>query len=87
MRSSGRIGGFDDDFDSSSPRVLLRKSDKGKEKKPNKSDLPEKICETCGRPFKWRKKWAKVWDEVKYCSERCRNRRSSANPSDSTIES
>jgi hypothetical protein len=24
------------------------------------------------RPFAWRKKWAKVWDEVKYCSERCR---------------
>ncbi|MCK7271105.1 DUF2256 domain-containing protein [Enterobacter kobei] len=20
----------------------------------------------------WRKKWAKCWDEVKYCSERCR---------------
>jgi hypothetical protein len=19
----------------------------------------------------WRKKWAKCWDEVKYCSERC----------------
>ncbi|MFM8753701.1 MAG: DUF2256 domain-containing protein, partial [Phenylobacterium sp.] len=24
------------------------------------------------RPFAWRKKWEKVWDEVKYCSERCR---------------
>ncbi|MCA6329365.1 MAG: DUF2256 domain-containing protein, partial [Phenylobacterium sp.] len=23
-------------------------------------------------PFAWRKKWEKVWDEVKYCSERCR---------------
>ncbi|MEM9279373.1 MAG: DUF2256 domain-containing protein, partial [Pseudomonadota bacterium] len=23
-------------------------------------------------PFSWRKKWAKVWDEVIYCSERCR---------------
>ncbi|WP_416378454.1 DUF2256 domain-containing protein [Enterobacter roggenkampii] len=20
----------------------------------------------------WRKKWAKCWNEVKYCSERCR---------------
>nr|WP_199534993.1 DUF2256 domain-containing protein [Shimia thalassica] len=37
-----------------------------------KSDLPQKTCVTCGRPFAWRKKWAKVWDEVKYCSERCR---------------
>jgi hypothetical protein len=37
-----------------------------------KSDLPEKTCITCGRPFSWRKKWEKVWDEVKYCSDRCR---------------
>jgi len=38
----------------------------------NNSHLPEKICATCGRPFSWRKKWEKVWDEVKYCSDRCR---------------
>jgi len=38
-----------------------------------KSDLPTKICVICGRPFTWRKKWEKVWEEVKYCSERCRN--------------
>lgn len=38
--------------------------------------LPEKPCQCCGRPFTWRKKWAKVWDEVKYCSERCRRQRS-----------
>ena len=37
--------------------------------------LPEKPCQCCGRPFTWRKKWAKVWDEVKYCSDRCRNER------------
>lgn len=37
-----------------------------------KSELPEKICVQCGRPFSWRKKWEKVWAEVKYCSERCR---------------
>jgi hypothetical protein len=37
-----------------------------------KGDLPRKTCATCGRPFDWRKKWAKVWDEVKYCSDRCR---------------
>jgi len=40
-----------------------------------KSDLPEKTCATCGRPFTWRKKWAKVWDEVRYCSDRCRGMR------------
>lgn len=37
-----------------------------------KGDLPQKICMVCQKPFTWRKKWEKVWDEVKYCSERCR---------------
>lgn len=40
-----------------------------------KSDLPQKICASCGRPFDWRKKWERVWDEVRYCSDRCRNDR------------
>ncbi|MEO0607171.1 MAG: DUF2256 domain-containing protein [Pseudomonadota bacterium] len=34
--------------------------------------LPQKVCVACERPFAWRKKWALVWDEVKYCSQRCR---------------
>ncbi|RZJ36940.1 MAG: DUF2256 domain-containing protein [Chryseobacterium sp.] len=34
--------------------------------------LPSKICEVCGLPFNWRKKWEKNWDDVKYCSEKCR---------------
>ncbi|WP_318640597.1 DUF2256 domain-containing protein [Flavobacterium ardleyense] len=42
-----------------------------------KSDLPRKICETCELPFTWRKKWEKVWDEVKYCSEKCRKNKKS----------
>lgn len=37
-----------------------------------KKDLPVKTCVVCLRPFTWRKKWEKVWDEVKYCSEKCR---------------
>jgi hypothetical protein len=36
-----------------------------------KADLPTKVCVRCGRPFAWRKKWARVWPEVKYCSRRC----------------
>ncbi|EBA05932.1 DUF2256 domain-containing protein [Sagittula stellata] len=40
-----------------------------------KRDLPVKTCATCGLPFVWRKKWAKVWDDVRYCSERCRRQR------------
>ncbi|MDG1094972.1 MAG: DUF2256 domain-containing protein [Methylophilaceae bacterium] len=30
------------------------------------------MCKVCNKPFSWRKKWKKVWNEVKYCSERCR---------------
>jgi hypothetical protein len=41
-------------------------------KKYTKSNLPSKICVQCGRPFEWRKKWEKCWDEVKYCSDKCR---------------
>lgn len=41
-----------------------------------KQDLPSKICVVCGRSFSWRKKWERCWDEVKYCSERCRRNRS-----------
>jgi hypothetical protein len=37
-----------------------------------KENLPEKICALCGRPMVWRKAWAKNWDQVKYCSERCK---------------
>ncbi|MEM7616655.1 MAG: DUF2256 domain-containing protein [Pseudomonadota bacterium] len=37
-----------------------------------KGDLPQKPCASCGRPFTWRKKWAAVWEEVRYCSDRCR---------------
>ena len=37
-----------------------------------KSDLPQKTCPVCQRPFTWRKKWEKVWDAVTYCSDRCR---------------
>ena len=40
-----------------------------------KGDLPTKTCITCGRPFTWRKKWEKVWEEVRYCSDRCRAER------------
>ena len=36
-----------------------------------KADLPEKICPVCQRPFSWRKKWARDWAQVKYCSKRC----------------
>ncbi|QJB69082.1 DUF2256 domain-containing protein [Parasphingorhabdus halotolerans] len=37
-----------------------------------KLNLPEKTCPVCDRPFAWRKKWARDWENVIYCSERCR---------------
>lgn len=37
-----------------------------------RKDLPQKICLTCGRAFVWRKKWARDWSEVRYCSAKCR---------------
>ncbi len=37
-----------------------------------KGDLPSKICVVCKRPFIWRKKWEKEWNNVKYCSDKCR---------------
>ncbi|MDB4040131.1 DUF2256 domain-containing protein [Methylophilaceae bacterium] len=37
-----------------------------------KEHLDSKLCKVCKKSFTWRKKWENVWDEVKYCSERCR---------------
>jgi len=37
-----------------------------------KGDLPTRICARCDRQFAWRKKWARCWAEVRYCSDRCR---------------
>ncbi|WFE76440.1 DUF2256 domain-containing protein [Roseinatronobacter sp. S2] len=47
-----------------------------------KPDLPQKICATCGRPFAWRKKWARVWQDVRYCSDRCRASKPQPRPPD-----
>ncbi|MFD2167406.1 DUF2256 domain-containing protein [Thalassotalea euphylliae] len=38
-----------------------------------KLSLPEKICPQCQRPFAWRKKWRLCWEEVVFCSKRCRS--------------
>ncbi len=46
-----------------------------KKKRVAKADLPTKTCIVCQRPFTWRKKWSKVWDEVRYCSDACRGKR------------
>ena len=32
----------------------------------------------CKRPFSWRKKWENNWNEVKYCSQKCRRNKNTA---------
>ena len=44
----------------------------------------EKPCRTCGRTITWRKKWARDWDDVKYCSDACRRDR--PGPTDAALE-
>ncbi|MEM6312593.1 MAG: DUF2256 and DUF3253 domain-containing protein [Planctomycetota bacterium] len=38
---------------------------------------PSKTCVVCGREITWRKKWARDWANVKYCSAACRRRKTS----------
>jgi hypothetical protein len=40
--------------------------------------LPSKDCPVCGLPFQWRRKWTANWEQVRYCSERCRRNRNRA---------
>jgi len=43
-----------------------------------------KICASCGRSMSWRKTWAKNWDEIRYCSAACRQRK--IRPVDAALE-
>lgn len=45
------------------------------------SPPPPKPCAVCGRAITWRKKWARDWDAVRYCSDACRGRRTQARDS------
>ncbi|MFM8600798.1 MAG: DUF2256 domain-containing protein [Actinomycetota bacterium] len=31
-----------------------------------------RTCAVCGLAFEWRRKWARDWENVRYCSEKCR---------------
>ena len=31
-----------------------------------------KTCAACGRRIEWRRKWARDWEQVRYCSAGCR---------------
>lgn len=41
-------------------------------KRPRGAPRPTRTCQQCGRPFEWRKKWERDWDQVKFCSDACR---------------
>ena len=60
-----------------SSTILFGKRGQGKVEKERvkKTDLPEKICCVCGRPFTWRKKWERSWDEITTCSKACNGKR------------
>ncbi|MBK6598033.1 MAG: DUF2256 domain-containing protein [Proteobacteria bacterium] len=40
----------------------------------NKTALPSKPCVVCGLAMSWRRRWAKNWADVKYCSQACRRK-------------
>jgi hypothetical protein len=52
-----------------------------------KENLPTKICVVCERPFTWRKKWERVWDDVTTCSKSCNHKRRVANRRFNSVES
>lgn len=45
---------------------------------------PSKPCAGCGRTITWRKKWARDWDQVRWCSDACR--RAGTSPTDTALE-
>jgi hypothetical protein len=44
----------------------------------------DKTCASCGRRIEWRQKWARDWDNVRYCSAACRSR--GVTPADADLE-
>ena len=51
-----------------------------------KQHLPEKICPVCDRQFTWRKKWEKTWNEVRFCSQKCRSQKNASRFQEKTEE-
>lgn len=48
------------------------------------ADRSPKTCVACGRGIEWRRKWARDWANVKYCSQSCRKR--GVRPEDEQLE-
>jgi hypothetical protein len=49
---------------------------------PNRA-LPAKDCAACGRTIRWRKKWERDWENVRWCSDACRRR--GVSPTDTAL--
>jgi len=72
-------------FHTSASQLLMGRSNRGgsssntaaKKKAVKKENLPTKICVICNRPFNWRKKWERCWDELTCCSKSCNAKRRS----------
>ncbi|EEB76947.1 hypothetical protein GPB2148_251 [marine gamma proteobacterium HTCC2148] len=52
----------------------------------HKRNRPSKLCPVCLREFDWRKKWERDWEQVKYCSKKCRSSRSTEKTVTTTSE-
>lgn len=46
--------------------------------------MADRWCDACGRRMTWRKAWAEVWSEVRWCSDACRRRK--VRPVDEALE-
>jgi hypothetical protein len=44
----------------------------------------DKVCVVCGRHIAWRAKWARDWEQVRYCSAACRSH--GLGPTDAALE-
>src|ERR1700712_4458711 len=53
----------------------LRMPDRKHKAEKQAGEQEAKTCAACGRTMEWRKAWAKNWEAVKFCSERCRQGR------------
>mmetsp|Transcript_21280 Transcript_21280/g.27472 ORF Transcript_21280/g.27472 Transcript_21280/m.27472 type:complete len:132 (-) Transcript_21280:81-476(-) len=75
----GRYGGIRTAVYGRGRRTGTRKKgiEKTSGKNVKKGDLPTKICVVCQRPFTWRKKWERCWEEVTCCSKKCQSQRRS----------
>jgi len=58
--------------------------DRNRTGKHESAAVESKTCAACGRTMTWRKRWARNWDEVKFCSDACRSQRTS--PVDDRLE-